>query len=213
MNGNGMQQKFNTSNTLKPDGTYDIGAPTVLSLLLPDGKPQQWDYVVKNDYMQGPAREKSCYDSIHTLIQDYAPLILQSSAVPIFFMTYSYRKEGANGLEDLGNVAEFTNRLCKGYHAYAKALPEILQPIQKPRIAPVGMAFYTIHEQNPDMWNKLFHTEDFHPSPHGSYLIGCTLYCTIFGLPPPREAEGDPETLWENAHARVMQLKGEDPLP
>ena len=34
--------------------------------------------------------------------------------------------------------------------------------------------------------DKLFHTDDFHPSPLGTWLQCCVLYCIIAGGLPPR---------------------------
>jgi hypothetical protein len=48
-----------------------------------------------------------------------------------------------------------------------------------------GLAFLTIYEEDYDLWTKLFFVDGFHPSPHGSYLIGCVLYATIFQCMPP----------------------------
>jgi len=45
--GNGMRNKFESPNAMRPDGSYDIGAPTVQELLKHnDG----WHYVVMNTY-------------------------------------------------------------------------------------------------------------------------------------------------------------------
>merc|ERR1712176_1353353 len=43
--GNGMKHRFNSTNALRSDGTYDIGSPTVYDLLLGD-YAQNWDYIV-----------------------------------------------------------------------------------------------------------------------------------------------------------------------
>ena len=48
-------------------------------------------------------------------------------------------------------------------------------------IAPVGLAFLTIWEENYGFWNsKLFHIDRIHASPHGTYskdassIVHCT---------------------------------------
>jgi len=209
-NGNGMQVKFSTTNALQAEETKDIGAPDIKSLIL----QEPWDFIVMNDFTQHPARNCTRLESIATLVEDYAPLIRQSGGTVVFLMTYAYRKEGLiEGSEDLGTVAQFTNLLHKGYQTYSQALADVLlSSSPSPRIAPVGLAFFMVHEENPDMWSHLYHPDSKHPSPHGTFLIGCVLYYTIFGIPPTKEIaipEGGPESLWEKA--RLMQPAGDNP--
>ena len=45
--GNGMRNKFGTPNALRADGSHDIGADSVATLLA-----APWDTVVMNDYTQ-----------------------------------------------------------------------------------------------------------------------------------------------------------------
>jgi len=66
--------------------------------------------------------------------------------------------------------------------------------------------------------DKLFHYDEFHPSPHGSFLAGCVLYSTIMGEAPklelaiPSQKEGGPAVLWQRSRARLMQPPEEEPL-
>jgi hypothetical protein len=216
--GNGMSRKFQTTNALRPDGTYDIGADTVTSLLQQrQQQPQDWDFVVMNDHTQHPTRSDTRYESITTLVQDYAPLLRQSGAIPIFLMTYAYQERGVYGSDDLGDVVQFTKHLQEGYESYVQALAEVLPVTSTPRIAPVGFAFLAIHKENLQMWSQLFHPDKKHPSPYGSFLIACVLYYTILGVTQGTEAIMIPDdgasAIWEKARPRVMQPDGEDPLP
>lgn len=216
--GNGMSMKFQTTNALRPDGTYDIGADTVTSLLQQQQQqPQNWDFVVMNDHTQHPTRSDTRFESVTTLVQDYAPLLRQSGAIPIFLMTYAYQERGAYGSDDLGDVVQFTKLLHEGYESYVQALAEVLPVASTPRIAPVGFAFLAIHEENPKMWSQLFHPDKKHPSPHGSFLIACVLYYTILGVTQGTEAIMIPDNgasaIWEIARPRVMQPADDDPLP
>ena len=64
------------------------------------------------------------------------------------------------------------------------------------------------------MWERLFHVDDFHPSPHGTFLQVCVLHWTLFGC-GPENIDGDGasniEHLWSDA--RVMQPPSDDSLP
>ena len=118
------------------------------------------------------------------------------------------------------DVPTFTSRLYRGYQLYVQALDEALVKQQQKqqnqhqgegsttvrstkttatpittRLAPVGLVFLVIWEENYSMWQKLFFTDGFHPSPLGkknitqlscqrTCMIGITLTfsCLLFSL-------------------------------
>ena len=199
--GNGMRNKF---RTLRKSET-DIGSPTVSAML----SSKRYDFLVMNDYTQAPARIERRAETLSSLQSDYLPLIRQCGATPVFIITPAYRKP-VNNSTDLGSPEEFTMRTQQGCEAYALALDELLPDTQKCRIAPVGLAHLKIRKENPEMWKRLFHVENFHPSPHGTYLQGCVLHWTLFGCGPDvlgAGNEGDDalivDQLWRDA--RLMQ--------
>mmetsp|Transcript_12402 Transcript_12402/g.24787 ORF Transcript_12402/g.24787 Transcript_12402/m.24787 type:complete len:338 (-) Transcript_12402:58-1071(-) len=194
---------------------YDIGSPTVESLLgcsqiSADDCNQEkeiWDFVVMNDYTQGPARTKSREESKAILIEKYAPLFIANRAIPVFIETWAYKFPGINNSEDLGSTHGFQKLVHEGIESYIATLKERLPPELQPRMAPVGTAFLRVHDKNNKLWEDLFDPWDnFHPSPSGSFLQGCVLHCTMFGRPPPLpKTEEEITSLWSNA--RVMHLK------
>jgi len=202
--GNGMQKKFRTTKALLLDGSYDIGASTVVLLF----EEEDWDFVVMNDYTQAPARPQSRESTINILKSDYAPLFSKSGAVPVFLMTWAYRKQ-VNNSEDLGSVEEFTQSLNEGYHTYARVLDDALGKTNFSRVAPVGLAFLEIYRTNRTFWEKLFYIDDYHPSPHGTYLEACVLHYTLFGFQPTRVID-NVKSLW--GKARVMQPPDQDQM-
>mmetsp|Transcript_14772 Transcript_14772/g.43140 ORF Transcript_14772/g.43140 Transcript_14772/m.43140 type:complete len:350 (-) Transcript_14772:353-1402(-) len=216
--GNGMGVKFGTPNSERPDGTHDIGAPTVEALLAAEdnkGRDVKWDFVVMNDYTQAPARTELRRASLDALVRDYVPMFLSTGVTPVFLVTAAYC-EPVNNSEDLGGVEEFTAKLMEGYEEYAAVVGKLLPASQRPVVAPVGLAFLHVYREDRDMWRKLFHTDHFHPSPHGSYLQACVLHRCIFGELPPEEmvlsSGAGPGELWDRAKARVMQPAGTPPL-
>jgi hypothetical protein len=196
--GNGMKEKFATPNAKKADGTtYDVGSPTVVDLLAPGNK---WDYVVINDHTQAPVRQENKTDSIQTFKEHYIPLIGDDTTV-ILLMTAAY-KAPVNNSTDLGGFDHFTELLVKGYAEYATLFQAV-------KIAPLGLAFqYIKHHPGAVEWGKLYAPDDFHPSPHGTYLEACILYCTITGERPPEYNQ-----LWWKT-ARYMQPPAvQPPMP
>lgn len=204
--GNGMRHKFGTPNAQLPDGSYDIGAPTVKSLL----EDETFDVVIINDHTQSPARESSRAATLQLLKEEYVPLLKKSRIRPIFLMTAGYRLPNIRGTEDLGDFDHYTKLLQEGYQTYKQQMSEFLEDAGlEVSIAPVGMAYAKIHHTDQALWKRLYHTDDFHPSPHGTLLQAYVLYTTLTnGEVPPTNYD---ISWWDRA--RVMQPAGEEPLP
>jgi hypothetical protein len=181
-----------------------------------------WDYVVMNDQSMRPAILHKRNGSIAALQKHYAPLFLEMTPrppIPVLYNTYGYwRTQTINmtqALDPYGNdsvavtdVPTFTARLYRGYQLYAQALLDM--GIPQVRIAPVGLAFLTIWEENYSFWKRLFLVDEFHPSPLGTYLIGCILYSTIFEgqQPPPSTTDKSIQALF--GQTRRLQRLGND---
>ena len=175
-----------------------------------------WDFVVINDNTRSPARSLTRELSLETLEQFYVPLLLKTGSTPVFLWTHAYTFENTcesdyvensnvvvmTGLEDIAN---FTSLTRVGYQAYVDLLNLYLPAAQAPRIAPVGLAFLVIYEENYELWQTLFHCDNLHASPSGSFLQGCIIYYTLFGKMPSEELilKEDVSSLWNRA--RVMQ--------
>ena len=208
--GNGMKRHgFATHNALMDNGEYDVGSPTVQYLL--QEKQIKWDVIVMNEHTQGPARQSTREEFHSTLMQQYLPLISTNNpkATVIFIETAAYRLQGINNSEDLGATHQFQQRVREGIQSYIQLL---LENNISARMAPVGTAFLRVHDDNHELWEKLFDPWDnFHPSPTGTFLQGCVLHCTIFGIPPkcPRTME-EIEVLWKNARMMHPKKKGSD---
>jgi hypothetical protein len=82
----------------------------------------------------------------------------------------------------LGSVSEFTSRIHYGYHLYASALSDLLPRQQRPMVAPVGLCYLLVHDAYYQFWrDKLFYDDGYHPSPHGTFVMGATLYANTYG--------------------------------
>lgn len=175
-----------------------------------DGQPQ-YDFAILNDRTTWPAIEEKRYDSLQVLQELYVPMLQETGGVPVLFATHGYETEEVD-VSEFGGVSNFTSSVFEGYRQYAQALAANLPQEQQPRIAPVGLAFLMVYEENYDMWEKLFFVDGYHPSPHGTYLMGCVLYATLYGYMPGNNAlPSIPENLWRRA--RKMQIGGEYHMP
>ena len=209
-NGNGMRHKFSTPPALRKNGTYDIGSPSPSTLLQ---SKQHWDFVLFQDHTQHPARDATRQQSLETLRTHVVPILLQKqqsnpNLTVLFLQTFAYRVPGLKDSDDLGDFHAFTERLVDGYDQYAAALREA--GIRNVQIVPMGRAVQWLykHRRN-DLWEAMYSWDDFHPSPHGTWLQACLIFVTLTQgrIPPPRY-----NALWWD-YCRYMQPPNERPLP
>ncbi|KAL7494236.1 hypothetical protein ACHAWT_008490 [Skeletonema menzelii] len=212
--GNGMKRHgFATDNALMENGEHDVGSPTVQDLLQSKDN-SKWDVVVMNEHTQGPARQSTREEFHSTLLQQYMPLISTNNptATVIFVETAAYRLQGINNSDDLGTTQQFQQSVREGIQSYIQLLHHDNYTSISARMAPVGTAFLHVYNDNHELWTKLFDPWDnFHPSPTGTFLQGCVLHCTIFGIPPtvPRTNE-EIAALWKDARMMHPKKKGSD---
>jgi hypothetical protein len=200
--GNGDHFKMSWNASGAP--CSDVGQSSVSSLF----KNKKWDYVVINDRMQNFTCRQHQSQMKQLLAQSYAPLFVTSGATPILVATHSPPRILAKSSL---TISEYVAAVYKGYEAYAAALSPMLDENHQPRIAPVGRAFEYIYNNSQTMYGKLFHTDDYHASPYGTYLQACVLHCTIFLTPPPLALPNNISTLWNNA--RYMQKLAQGAAP
>ena len=186
--------------------------------------PSTWDYVFINDNTMNPARGPTREHAMATLERFYVPWLQQTRATPIFLWTHAYTPatitttlsntpspaRDMTGLTDIGN---FTSLTRAGYQAYIDLLELYLPTEQKPKLAPVGLAFLAVYDDNREIWKLLFHSDGIHASPSGTFLQGCIVYYTIFNTMPDYDyiIRHDMSSLWHNA--RMMQHYWEPPNP
>lgn len=177
--------------------------------------PLKWDYLLLNDNTANPARNASRLAALTTLKDYYVPRLLETGAIPVLLWTHAYIPSNGRDMTGLDNVANFTSLTGVGVREYSASLERHLPKAQKPRIAPVGLAFLTVYEEQPQIWKTLFHNADnLHASPAGTFLQGCIVHFTVFGsLPDILSLQNDVDVanLWKTA--RMMQHSWERPNP
>ena len=175
---------------------------------------KDWDYILLNDNTRSPARNESRHDMLAILQDTYLPWFLESGAVPIFLATYGYWTPYRD-MGGLGTVAEFTSLTMAGYQSYVDLLKSQLPSHQQPRIAPVGLAFLLVWEENHSLWERLFHVDQIHSGPLGTYLQGLIVHYTIFGVLPKYSVtvRGDMSYLWHRTRRFQPVEHHSDPFP
>jgi len=151
--------------------------------------PLYFDYVVLNDFTKLIADEYEREDSIEALMYAYAPMLRVAHAVPIIVDTHAFYWEAENVAENETHygtdVAAFTSQIYAGALEYQAALGSALPEKLEPRIAPIGLAYLTVYEDNRKMYSKLFASDAIHASSYGTYLFATVLYATIYNRMPP----------------------------
>ena len=186
----------------------------------------KWDYVVLADQTKRMAVSSAREDTINALTSTYAPLLEKIKAIPVIVDTHAFWSDNSN-MTGLTDVPTFTSLLYEGVQDYVDALKAVLPSRQAPIVAPIGLAYLTIYEEDYELWQQLFLDDNIHSSVHGSYLFASVLYCTMFGHVPPdslplpeylfsdaRKLMGQPqypsydETVYLNNVARRVALQG-----
>jgi len=180
------------------DDKIDDGLSAISSL-------SRWDYVVINDQSMYPAVYEKRIKSASTLWEEYGPMLNSTESIPILYQTWAYWRADIN-MTGFVDVPTFTRLLKEGYEYYAAILEKALPNHLKPEIAPVGLAFLVIWEENFSFWKRLFGEDLYHPSPHGTYLAGCVIYTTINKRLPSASSRFTTEVF---SRSRKMQLSGE----
>lgn len=173
-----------------------------------------WDFVVMNDRSRSPARGVPRNISLAVLQDTYLPWFQETGATPVFIVTYGYDTPYRD-MSGLIDVPTFTSLTYEGYKQYATLLSSQLPPSQKPRLAPVGLAFLMVYEENRNLWEKLFHIDQIHPSPHGTFLQGCVVHYAIFGRLPSKDIAliDNMSSLWNSARRMQPRKHRRMPMP
>lgn len=179
--GQDLEGRYNVDVATLPDGTLDLGAETVPELFSMHGG--LWQYVVLNDRTTHPATPDTRADSIEWLETSYVP-IFPPTATALWIQTPPDRiEDNRDSTVGLGPFDEFLASTTEGYEAYrdvflANGVPST--------VVPVGTAYGLVNSTyGPDLFQKLYSPDDFHPSVFGTYLQCALLYCVITGEDPP----------------------------
>ena len=119
-----------------------------------------WEFVVLNDQTRTPVYLYSRHRSLVMLRDVFVPILRETGATPVLLMTHAYNlsQTAANpNSSAIQTVPAFTSHLWRGYRQYAK---EMKKHGVAARIAPAGLAFLVVWEEDRDLWKQLFSSVD-----------------------------------------------------
>jgi hypothetical protein len=161
-----------------------------------------WDYVVLVDQTKRMAVEEARSLTVYALANAYGPLIKATGAIPVIVDTHAFWSNSTN-MTGLVDIPTFQSLIYDGVQDYVDALAYVLPDWQAPIVAPVGLAFLVVYEEDNDLWQKLFIGDDIHSSVHGTYLFACVLYATMYGHLPRRSTNSQVDSLFTNSRLLV----------
>jgi hypothetical protein len=172
-------------------------------------KKPKWDFVVLNDNSRDPSQSIQREKGLEALGDKYVPWFERTGAIPVFLDTHAYH------LTPKTDIPTFSSITYEGYEQYAAVFESFLPASQKPRIAPVGIVFLTVLEEDQLLWQKLFESDGIHLTPLGTFLQGCVIHYTLLGRMPTKNAllRDDMSELWWNARAMKHSGTTPDPFP
>jgi hypothetical protein len=145
--------------------------------------PVTWNYVVLVEQTKRMAVPQALSETLSVLTYRYGPLIATSGAVPIVVDTHAFWSNKSN-MTGLTDIPTFTYLITQGVASFVDALAAVLPESQAPIVAPIGLAYLTVWEEDYDLWETLFVDDGIHSSLSGSYMFACVLYAALFGRLP-----------------------------
>ena len=122
----------------------------------------EWDYVVFQEQSTLPVKNSKRF---HENVREFMPIIKQSGAKMVLFMTWARKDEPEN-----------QRLLTDSYNKIGEELGAT--------VVPVGIAWQRLLAEHD---KPVLHAEDgSHPTVAGSYLAACTFYATLFDSDPTR---------------------------
>jgi hypothetical protein len=149
-----------------------------------------WDYIIIVEQTKRMAFAEARNETVNFLKNRYGPLIKASGAIPVLVDTHAFWSSKSN-MTGLTDIPTFAALIAQGVTDFSTALASVLPSYQAPLVAPIGLAYLTIWEEDYTFWQKLFLDDGIHSSIYGSYLFACVLFATLFDqLPTHNNIDG-----------------------
>lgn len=126
-------------------------------------KQGRWDYVVLQEQSQTPTLlGQAPYQGFVQALGRFCPLIHDSGAVPVLFMTWGARYGDRKHRSISPDYWSMQQHLSKAYRAMADRY--------NTELVPVGEAWAYVRRTAPALGERLYQKDGHHPSQFGNYL-------------------------------------------
>jgi len=146
------------------------------------------DFVVLQDQSHVPSL--CCYTSPRYIDPDFdasAKALVQldaavkaAGAVTVLYQTWG-RRDSLTRKPYFSSFAAMNMAVQQGYEHYASL---ITSSDRRPIVAPVGRAFGLVHDEDYNLFYRLYDPDATHPSALGTYLAACVVYASVTGASP-----------------------------
>jgi len=146
------------------------------------------DFVVLQDQSHVPSL--CCYtspkytdpdfDASATALVQLDAAVKAAGAVTVLYQTWG-RRDSLTRKPYFSSFTSMNEAAQQGYEHYASL---ITTSDRKPIVAPVGKAFRLIHDEDYNLFYRLYDPDATHPSALGTYLAACVVYASVTGASP-----------------------------
>jgi hypothetical protein len=146
------------------------------------------DFVVLQDQSHVPSL--CCYtnpryvdpdfDASAKALVEIDAAVKAAGAVTVLYQTWG-RRDRLTRKPYFSSFPAMNDAVQQGYEHYASL---ITTSDRKPIIAPVGRAFGLIHDEDYNLFYRLYDPDATHPSALGTYLAACVVYASVTGASP-----------------------------
>ena len=164
-----------------------------------------WDYIIIVEQTKRMAFAEARNETINFLMNRYGPLIKSSGAIPVLVDTHAFWSSKSN-MTGLTDIPTFAALIAQGVTDFAAALASVLPSYQAPLVAPIGLAYLTVWEEDDTLWQKLFLDDGIHSSTYGSYLFACVLFATLFDQLPTHSSDDSSSSNGNSEYNSIASL-------
>ena len=162
-------------------GVYDAGGKAA------------WNHVVLQEQSEIPGFDLSNPERAASMsaVVPLSSYVAATGATSVLYMTWGYPNGDPNNPTIYPDYPTMQGLLETGYRQMAQAIVTAGHPVL---IAPVGLAFEAIHDQETaagqdplaatSLFMQLYGPDQIHPSVPGTFLAACVMVGTMYGVDP-----------------------------
>ncbi len=147
---------------MRASGSYTLQLHWNQGVALQEIRTGNYDYVVLQEMTTGPLDN---YGAFAQYAGDFDAEIQKTGAKTILYENWALQTAPLQSTQ---------NKLNDAYTKVGRQL--------NAKVSPIGQAWRLARMRVPQI--VLFNSDGKHPTPQGSYLVACVLYCTIYGNSP-----------------------------
>jgi uncharacterized protein (TIGR03382 family) len=156
------------------------GSPWAMLLVSPQA-PADWGVLQEQSQLLGLDADSEVRRSSLAAATTLDGWLAAQGAGTVLTLTWGRRDGDPDFPAEYPDYPTMQDRLTDGVLATRDALSTTERPVF---VAPVGLAFRVLYDDDPDMFLTLYAADGSHPAPAGTWLAACVLAATLTGVDP-----------------------------